>query len=456
MPKQKHDYDLIVLGGGAGGTVAAHISASSGKKVALIEPGDVGGNCSNWGLIPAGALINAANIYDTARRSERFGIRSSALSYNYPSLKAWRDLVVKRTGAGQTKRILEAQGIQVISGEARFVDPHTVSVNRQQLSADKFLIATGSHDFLPPIEGLDKVPFLTYKEASQLSRPPKSTFIIGSTPTACEYASLFSTFGTKIIISDIAPRLLMNEDEEASDLLQKVLHDERGVTTLLNTKVHRVSKEGLSKRVQFQQGHEIKSVKVDEVFIANGRLANVQLDLEKAGVKYTPQGIKVNSHLQTSTKHIYAAGSVTGISQFPNIAVYQSRLAGYNLWSKQQIEADYSAAPHIVLTNPEIASVGVSENDCVKRDLKYKKALVPLTLAARANITNTQHGFVKVLTKANGTLIGATIAGPAAGEMIHELTLAIQYELTAQEVAQTIHAFPSWNEAVRIACNKVR
>lgn len=455
--KTKYDYDLIVLGSGGAGSVAAHMSASLGKRVAIIEKDDVmGGECPNYGCVPTKSLLQAAEIYDAAKRGQKFGIRGATLSYNYPSMKAWKDLAVHRTGTWQGKRMFEADGITVIHGEAHFISDHEVTVNRRHFSAENFLIATGTHDFIPPIEGLDKTGYVTFKEAANLTRPPKSIAIVGAGAIGCEYAELFSIFGTKVYLIDITPRLMMKEDEEVGQVLRQQFEETRGMTILMNTKVMKTAKEGLAKRVFYQQGREMKSLKVDEILIASGKLANVDIGLENAGVEYTPKSVLANEFMQTTAKHIYTAGDVTGPYQYTHTSIYQGRLAAHNMWHKQKIPVDYRAVPHVIYVNPEIAAVGMSEDECIKRDLKYKKALAPLSIIGRANTSNEDRGFVKVITEPDGTLLGATIVSPHAGEMIHELTLAIQYGITAQEIANTLHAFPSWSEAVRVACNKIR
>lgn len=457
MAKTKYDYDLIVLGSGGAGSVAAQMSASLGKRVAVIEKDDVlGGECPNYGCVPAKSLLQAAEIYDAAKRGQKFGIRGATLSYNYPSMKAWKDLAVHRTGAWQSKRVLEADGIAVMHGDAHFISDHEVTVNRRHFSAEYFLIATGTHDFIPPIEGLEKAGYVTFKEAANFTRPPKSIAVVGAGPIGCEYAELFSIFGTKVYLIDITPRLLMKEDEEVGEVLRQQFEEVRGMTILMNTKVMKAAKEGLAKRVYYQQGREMKSIKVDEILIASGKLANVDIGLENAGVEYTPKSVQANEFLQTTAKHIYTAGDVTGPFQYTHTSVYQGRLAAHNMWHKQKIPVDYRAVPHAIFVNPEIAAVGMNEDECIKRDLKYKKALAPISIIGRANTANVDRGFVKVITEPDGTLIGASIVSPHAGEMIHELTLAIQYGITAQEIANTLHAFPSWSEAVRVACNKIR
>ncbi|HSE29196.1 MAG TPA: dihydrolipoyl dehydrogenase [Candidatus Saccharimonadales bacterium] len=454
--RPKYDYDLVVIGSGGGGSVAAHISKHLGKRVAVVEAAEMGGECPNWGCVPTKSLLHAAEIYDAARNGQQFGIRGGTLTYNYPSIKAWKDLAVYRTGTWQGKKVYESEGITVINGTARFISSHEITVNRKHISAENFLIATGTSNFIPPIEGLEKAGFITFREAVNLTRPPKSLFIIGGGAIGCEFAELFSIFGTKIYISDITSRLLMKEDQEVGDLVRSHFEQDRGISVLTNTKVISVTKEGLAKRVTYQQGRETKTVKVDEVLLATGKIANVDIGLENAGVEYTPKAIAVNEFMQTTAKNIYAAGDVVGPFQFTHMAIYQSRLAANNMWKKQKVAADYRAVPRCIFLSPEVASVGMSEDECIKRDLKIKKSIAPISIIGRANTSNVEEGFVKVITDKDGTLLGASIVSPRAGEMIHELTLAIQMGLTAEEVASTIHAFPTWSEAVRVACAKIK
>lgn len=455
MAKQKYDFDLIVLGSGGGGSVAALIAAAAGKRVAMVEPDAMGGECTNYGCVPTKSLLHAAEIYDAAKHGQQFGIRSGTLTYNYPSLKAWKDLAVERTGSSEGKRLYEAEGIKIIEGAAHFISPHEVTVNRHHISAANFLIATGSHSFIPPIEGLQKTGYITFKEAVNLTRPPKSLFIVGAGSVGCEFAELFAIFGTKIYLADITPRILSHEDEEVSELIRDTFERDRGMDVLTNTKVLRVAKESLAKRVYFQQGPSEKSVKVDEILIAAGKLANIDIGLENAGVEYTPRGITTNELMQTTARHIYAAGDVVGPYNYTHTAIYQSRLAANNMLHKQKVAADYRAVPRVTFLHPEIASVGLSEDECIKRDLKIKKAIAPITIIGRANTSNVEQGFAKVITDRHGVLIGASIVSPRAGEVIHELTLAIHMGLRASDVASAIHAFPTWSEAVRIACSKV-
>lgn len=453
--KHTFDYDLIVIGSGAGGSAAATIATREGKKVAIIEADTFGGDSPNYSDVPTKSLLHAAQLYDEARHGARFGLRTSTLGYNYPSLRNWKDLAVKRTGAGGNRRFYENHGIDAYHGKAHFLSPHEITVNRRHLSAAKFLIATGSHWVTPTIQGLSKVNYLTPRSILEVLRPPKSLFIIGGGQAGVEIAQLMAIFGTKVYIAEIASRLLPRLDSEVGELIERQLHEQKGATILTQSRVVSVTKDGLGKRVTFDRGGTEKHVRVDEILVATGRMPTVDLGLENATVAYTPKGITVNENLQTSVKHIYAAGDVLGRESHTHSALLESRVAAHNLLHKAQLVPDYTATPGVIFTHPGIAHVGLSEDDCTRRDQPINKALAPLSIIARSNTSDFQDGFVKLITDKKGVLLGATIVAPHAAEMIHELALAVRYGMTAAQIAETPHAFLSWSEAVRVAAAKL-
>lgn len=455
--KKTFDYDLIVIGSGAGGSLAATVAAKDGKKVAVIEADTFGGDSPNWGDIPAKALLHAANLYDEARHGARFGLRSATLGYNFPSIKNWKDLAVERTGAGGNRKYYENQGIDTFTGFAQFISPNEVSVNRRHLSASYFVVATGSDWTIPVIQGLDKINYLTPRTILDISRPPKTMLVIGGSNTGIEMAQLMAIFGTKVFIAEKAARLLPHHDDEVGELFEKVLTEQKGVTVLNHARVISVEKDGLAKRVIISRAGVEKSIRVDEILITTGREPNVDMGLENAGVKYSSKGIDTSSYLQTSAKHIYAAGDVLGKDANNNthVALMESNVAINNILRRDKITPDYTAIPEVMFCYPGIATVGLSEYDCQRRDLHINKAVAPLNIIARSNTSDFRDGFVKIITDKRGTILGSTIVAPHAGEMIHELALAVKYNLTAYQIAATPHAFLSWSEAVRVAASKL-
>lgn len=455
--KVQFDYDLIVIGTGAGGSAAAAIAAQDGKRVAVVEADTFGGDSPNWSDVPTKSLLHVAHLYDEARHGARFGLRSSTLGYNYHSLRAWKDLAVKRTGAGGNRRYYENEGISAFSGSAHFLSPNEISVNRRHLSAEKFLIATGSYWKTPNVQGLDKIDYLTPRTMLEAIRPPKSIYIIGAGTIGVEIAQLLATFGTKVYLADIASRILPIEDEEVGTLMERLLRENKGITSLTQTRTLSVVKDGLAKRVTYSRGGAEKSIKVDEILVATGRVPSVDLGLENASVKYTPKGIETNDTLQTSAKHIFAAGDVLGRHSSTHTAILESRVAAHNLLHPRakQLSPDYTASPRLTFTNPGIASVGLSEDDCTKRDLTIRTAIAPLNIIARSNTSDFRDGFVKLIADKHGVILGATVAAPHASEIIHQLAFAIKFNHTAADLAVTPHAFLSWSEAVRVAATKL-
>ncbi|MFZ2125868.1 MAG: NAD(P)/FAD-dependent oxidoreductase [Candidatus Saccharimonadales bacterium] len=453
--KYEFDYDLIVIGSGAGGSAAATMAAREGKRVAIIESDAFGGDSPNWGDIPTKSLLHAARLYDEARHGARFGLRSSTLGYNYPSIRAWKDLAVKRTGAGGNRKYYENLGITAFAGIAHFLSPNEISVNRRHLSAGNFLIATGAQWAIPEIPGLADIPYMTPRTILETIRPPKSLLIIGGSDIGVEIAQLMAIFGTKVYIVERAGRLLPKHDAEVGDLIERNLSEQKGVTALTHSQVLSVEKDGLLKRVVLSRAGTEKSVRVEEILIAESRDPNVDLGLENAGVKFTAKGIDVNEYLQTNVKHIYAAGDVLGKDGHTHTALLESHIVAHNVFNRNKITPDYSAIPEVVFTSPEIAVVGLSEDDCLKRDLSINKAISPLNIIARSNTSDFRDGFVKIITDKKGVILGASVVSPHAGEIIHELALAVRHNLTARDIASLPHAFLSWSEAVRVAAGKL-
>lgn len=453
MAKQYHafNYDLIIIGSGAGGGVAAHIAQRNGKSVAIIEDEKIGGECPNWGCVPTKALLTASSLYNDAANANQYGIRIPSLSLNYPAVKKWKDLTVYRTGTSDGEQAFEADGIAVIKGHAHFLNSHEVTVGKQRYRAKNFLIATGTHSFIPPIDGLQEAGYITYREAQELTKLPQSIFILGGGPIGCEFAQVFSDFGSEVHIAEFAPNLIANEDKEVGQLVGAIF-EERGIAVHTESEVFKVEKDRQKKVVYFKKGGKHYSARVDHILVTTGKRPNTDLGLENAGVKYTKRGITTNLQMQTSAKHIYASGDVVGPYAFTHMASYQSRIAAHNMFKREKIRAQYHAVPRCVFTHPEVATVGITEKQAHEQGLKIKVNAVPTSIIGRANTSNERTGFVKIITDQKGVLIGACIVAPRAGEMMQELAVAIHNRLKAEDVAATIHAFPTWSEAVRIAC----
>lgn len=451
--RKKYDYDLIVIGSGAGGSVGAHYAASLGKKVALFESGDIGGECPNWACIPTKALLHAAEVYSNVQEAHLYGINIKAASFDFEHIHKWKNVVVNRTGTSHGAESFEKAGIHLIPHKASFISPHEVEANGRSYSASKFIVATGSSVFIPPVEGLKETGFITFKQAVDFKKSPKSMFIIGGGAVACEFAHIYSTFGTQVTIA-ARTTLLSNEDKEVVDLVQ-ALFEAEGIRVATGASVDSVEKKGSKKKVFYTIGTQKVEILVDEVLIATGKVPNLSFAPDKVGIITNRSGIAVDSYLQTSVPHIYAAGDVVGPYLFTHSGYYQSRIAAHNAFSNSKIRVNYRTVPRCVFISPEVASVGLSETDAKQEGIKTKVGIAAISILGRANTSNELDGFVKVVTDKNGTIIGAAIVAPRAGEMIHELALAVQLRTKASVIANMIHAYPTFSEAVKIACSMV-
>ncbi len=449
------DFDLLVIGTGAGGGVASHIAARAGKKVAVVEAEVIGGECPNFGCVPTKALLQAAETYTTALEGAKFGIRFGDLRVQYPAIRGWKNTAVSRTGTGEGEMIYKHEGITFIKGTAHFINPWTVSVNGLRYTARKFLVASGTKSVVPPIPGLAEHGFITYREAIDYVKPPKSLFVLGGGAIGCEFSHFFNTFGVKVHIADMAPRLIGLEDPEVGELMG-TLFEQRGIRVHTGAKVTRVTKKGAYKIVHFEANGEDHQIAVEEILLASGKAPNTDLGLENAGVDYDRGGIKVDKYMRTTSKHIYAAGDIAGPYRFTHTASYQSRLAANNMFHRTKVAAQYHAIPRCVFVEPEVACVGLTEQQLKDNNVEYQIGISPISVIGRSNTSDMRDGFVKVIANKKGVLLGASIVSPRAGEVLHELTLAIQYKMTAQHITHTVHAFPTWSEAVRLACNKIK
>ncbi|MBP6042367.1 NAD(P)/FAD-dependent oxidoreductase [Candidatus Saccharibacteria bacterium] len=455
--KKGYDYDLIVIGSGSGGSVGANIAARGGKKVAVFEKEKVlGGECPNWACVPTKALLYASHIYSTAKNGAQYGLTADHIGYDYKKVKQWKDLVVQRTGTSEGDAIFADNGIDVFHGSVRFIGSNEITSEGRRYTARKFLIASGTNNFIPPVMGLEDAGYITFKEAIDLKEPPKSLLIIGGGAIGVEFAQLFSTFGTKIHLIELAPRLLGREEPEAADLA-KAIFESRGLDITTHGSIHSIKKVGGKKQISFSDGQEAHIIDVDEILVASGKTPNVDLGLENAQVAYTRRGITVNKYMQTTADHIYAAGDVAGPYQFTHTASYQSRLAANNMFSRKSNwqAADYSSIPRCIFIEPEVASVGISEQEVKDLGIKPKIGITPISIVGRSNTSNSSTGFVKIVADQRGRILGATIIAPRAGEMIHEIALAIHKKLTARDIASLVHAFPTWSEAIRIAATQI-
>ncbi len=449
------DFDLLVIGSGTGGGVTAHLAASEGKKVGLVEADSLGGDCPNYSCIPTKSLLSAATALNEMKSASRHGLRATDISYNADSLASWRDSVVAQANGSQNRGAYTSDGIKVIRGHAHFLNPWVISIGSHRYSARKFLLATGSSPVIPAIKGLTEAGYITYREAGALKEFPKSVVIIGGGATAYEYGQIFSAFGSKVHIIERHRHLLHHEDSEVGDLAEASLRA-NSVRIHLSAKVTNVKGNDKHKIVVFEQGGQEHRIACDTIMVASGKKPNVDIGLENTGIKFNADSVRVTAGMQTSKKHIFAAGDVIGGDMFAHVAAQHARVATHNMFHSKKTHFNTHAVPRVFYGLPEIACVGKTEHQLKMTSVTYQTAIVPIGLVGRSGPANYDSGFVKLIATHGGTLIGASIVAPHAGEMLQELTFAINRGHRACDVAETIHPFPTWSEAIRIAAGRVR
>ncbi|WP_008310050.1 dihydrolipoyl dehydrogenase family protein [Leptolyngbya sp. PCC 6406] len=438
------DYDLVVIGGGSAGLVAASASAQLKAKVALIEKEPrLGGDCLHYGCVPSKSLIHAGRVAHTVQHAAPYGVNATLHNVRIREALGHVHRVIDTIQEHDSTERFEALGVEVIYGEGQFVDNRTFAVNGRQLKARAFLIATGGRPGLPPIPGLREAGYLTNMTVFSLQEQPAALAVIGAGPIGCELGQAFARLGSEVTILASRDRIMPKEEPEAAQVVQDYMAAE-GVRILTNTRAQEVFLRDGKKVILTAQGEVV----VDEILVAAGRVPNVEsLNLQAAGVAVGKEGITVNAKLQTTNSRIYAAGDVIGGYQFTHVAGYEATVVIQNALFLPTKAADYRVIPWATFTEPELARVGLTEDQARKRYgddirvLRHDFDHVDRALAEGAGI-----GFAKFITRKNGEILGAHIVGPAAGELIHEVVLAMGHKLKIGALTAIIHVYPTLSE----------
>ncbi len=437
-------YDIVVIGGGSAGLTAASGSVKLGAKVALVEKEKLGGDCLWYGCVPSKTLIGSAKVASLIRRAEEYGLNKHELSFDFANVIGHVWDVIHRIEEHDDPERFRKMGVDVLFGEPRFISPTELEVGDERIKSKKFVISTGSRSFAPPIEGLKDVGFITHVEAFHLKTLPQSLIIIGAGPIGMEFSQVFTRFGSQVTVVEMSNRILAKEDKEVSQALEKYLTEE-GIQFSKETKIEKVFSENGKKVVVGKRNGEEVTFRGDEILVAVGRMPNVEgLNLEAAGVEYNKRGIVVNEKLQTTAKNIWACGDVVGPYLFTHTAEYQAGIVVRNALLRLGSKVNYSVVPWTTFTDPEVAHVGITEDEAKAKGIKYDVFKFPYSDVDRAVAEVEGKGFVKIVcTGWNGRIIGAHIIGPNAGELIHELVLAIKQGLTVKDISSTIHVYPT-------------
>jgi dihydrolipoamide dehydrogenase len=437
------DFDLTVIGSGPGGYVAAIHAARLGARVAVLEQNerDWGGTCLNWGCIPTKVLVQSAEAFQAVRRASEFGVRVGEPEVDWPAMQARKDKVVTTMRRG-VQGLIKANGIEMITARGRLLGGRRVSAGGRELDSRHLLLAPGSVVALPPVPGVELG--LTSDTILGLEGVPESLVVIGGGVVGMEFAGIFSLLGTRVTVVEMLDQLLTPLDPDVAKRFQQLM-TRRGVSFHLGTRVEAVERDGGRFRVRSSAGE----LEAEQVLVATGRRPNTaELGLEEASIETRRSAIAVDGQLRTNQEGVYAIGDATGISMLAHTASYQGEIAVRNALEEKRITADYSTIPACVYTDPEIAYVGLSEAQARAGGTQVRVGQFPFSALGRAQVLGETQGMVKVVADADGYLLGVTIMGPRATDLIAEAVLALNQGLAAAELAHAVHAHPTLPEAL--------
>jgi len=445
-------FDLLIIGAGPAGLVAARAALAADARVALIEARRIGGNCLHEGCIPSKTLIRSAQLIAELRNAPNFGVDGVEVpaDVDFEAVMTRVRRVRDRILRTDSPERLRAEGMALYAGRARFTGPDAVDVDGSRLRFGRALVATGSRPQLPDIEGLDDAGFLTSETVFDLTRLPPSLLVLGGGPLGCELAQAFQRFGCRTLICHSEPLFLPKEERDAAQMVSDALARD-GVEIHLNCKVNAVRLEGGRKYVTMTTDGNLSTTVVDEILTGIGRLPAVQeLDLEKAGVAYDAEtGIRVDDFLRSSNPRIFAAGDVCLERAFTNMAEASARIAVCNALLRGRRRLSGLTVPWCTYTDPQVAHVGLYVRQARTQGIPIKTYTVPMHAVVRAITDGEEEGFVKIHVREGGDrILGATIVGRCAGELINMISLAMEAGVGLRRLARVVHAYPTQGEAV--------
>ena len=446
-------YNVAVIGGGTAGLVTSAGTVGLGGRAALVEANKMGGDCLNYGCVPSKALISSTKLIAQIHRSRDLGLTETAPSFKFEEVfERMRERRATIEPHDSVERF-ESLGVDVFQGRAKFVSPFEITIDdKKRLTAKHFVIATGSKTFIPSIPGLDSVPFYTNETIfDNMQQAPLSMMIIGGGPIGCELAQVMGRLGVAVKLIERLPRLIHSDDRDASALIKNCLEKE-GIEIHTATNVTQFEYTGHDIIATVEKEGQKKTLKTQAVLLATGRQPNIDnMGLDNAGVDFDHSGIKVNSSLTTSKPNIYACGDVVGPYLFTHSADYQARIVTRNIlipWFKAKV--NYQWVPRVTYTDPEVAHFGLTEDTAKQNNIPYNIYRYDWNNLDRAITDSATNGFIKVLTKSGSDkILGATIVGVHAGEVMHEVLVAAKHGIGLSKLSNTIHAYPTFSSSVQ-------
>lgn len=439
---------LLIIGAGPGGYETALLAARKGIEVTLIEKGPVGGTCLNEGCIPTKAFCRHAQMLDELKEAETLGIKNLNYTFDFQTAVDRKEQIVGQLRQG-VEGLLRHKLIHCIEGTARFVDAHTVQVNEQTYAADHIIIATGSVPQILPIPGNNLPGVITSREILNLKQIPKRLCVIGAGVIGLEFASIFNSFGSQVTVLEYCKEILPRFDTDLAKRLKQSL-GKRGIEIQTQAQVQKIEKaEDGSLKVSFMKKEKEEQTEADYVLMAVGRRANTEsLNLDDIGVAYNKRSIEVDENMQTSLPHIYAIGDINGRQMLAHAATFQGVRALNHILGEND-SLDLNIIPAAVFTQPEAATVGLTEEDCKAQNIPYRCHKSFFRANGKAVCLNETDGFCKLLShKENGKILGGHLFGPHAADLIQEITVLIQRQATIGELSNIVHAHPTLGEVI--------
>ncbi len=458
---KRFDYNMVVIGAGSAGLIAAYVAAAVKAKVALIEKDKMGGDCLNTGCVPSKALIRTARLLAETKRATEFGLKPITTAFDFSEVMERVSRVVRQIEPHDSPERYGALGVECIAGDARVRDPFRVEVNGKTLTTRAIVVATGAAPIVPPIPGLADVETVTSETVWALRELPRRLVVLGGGPIGCELAQCFARFGAQVTIVDMAPRILTKEDPEIAEMVAAQFRRE-GITLVMGHKAKAFAKraEGSILTCEAEDGRTI-DLPFDKALLALGRRARVKgFGLEELDIRIADGGtIEADPYLRTNIPNIYVCGDVAGPYQFTHVASHQAWYASVNAMFAgfYRAKVDYRVIPWTTFTDPEVARVGLSEDEAKARDIPYEVARYDISDLDRAIADETAYGTVKVLTRpGSDTILGVTIVGSHAGDLLAEFVLAMKQRIGLGKILGTIHAYPTMAEANKAAAGTWR
>jgi pyruvate/2-oxoglutarate dehydrogenase complex dihydrolipoamide dehydrogenase (E3) component len=455
-PVPKGRYNLVVIGAGTAGLVSAAGAAALGARVALIERHLMGGDCTNYGCVPSKALIRSARAAHALGEAPEFGVASDrAGEVDFPRVMERMRRLRAQISANDSARRFSSLGADVYLGEAKFVSGSEIEVNGCKLTFSKAVIATGGRPAVPSVPGLNEAGYLTNETIFSLERLPKTMAVIGAGPIGCELAQTFRRFGGDVVIITRGMRLLPRDDADAAAIVQRRFQRE-GIRMIFGAKLVRVESRGDEKRIILVRGEEEQNLSTDRILISVGRRPNLDgLNPDAAGVKYDERGIHVDDRLRTSNPDVYAAGDVCSPYKFTHAAESMARLVVQNALFFGRKKMSDLVIPWCTYTDPEVAHVGITENEVAKRKSGVTTFTRNLAETDRAILDGETEGYARIhVAERDGKLLGATIVGAHAGESIGEAVLAMSRHLRVGDLSAVVHPYPTQAEALKRAADQ--